>query len=137
MTLPVVRVYDEEESYNMIECGEFISGSTERIRSDMFTDASIRSLPKAYHILHKDDFTVDGVSEMNACVLALFKKYLKKSERDGKVRHLNDPFWKNNILVVKAEPGSREGDCYEDICITDATEVVKFLYMYTSCKGLL
>ena len=138
VNLPLVHVEGDEDdvtsrSFIKLNCDEFITGSTDKIQSDRFTDLSIRSLPQAYHMICKSDSRIDG-SEINKCVLNLFKKYEKKS---GSMSVPTDPFWRNNILVVKAEPEGLETDSYQDISIADATEVVKFLYKYTSSHGLI
>ena len=138
VNLPLVRVEGDEDditstSYKELNCHEFITDVTGEIRSDMFTDMSIRSLPQAYNVIYKMDFLDDG-SKKNLCILNLFKKYEKKT---GSVVEPKDPYWRNNILVVKAKPGGTETNSYQDMSIADATEVVKFLYKCTSQKGLV
>ena len=137
--LPLVRVGADQGDitsssfYLKLNLEEFIQGPTDSIRSDFFTDESIRSLPKAYHVICKDGFGSDG-SKMNLCVLKLFQKYEKI--HGGCSQEPCDPHWRNNIIVVKAEPvvagwGSTQLDTIcEDISIADATEVVKFLYTH-------
>ena len=88
-----------------LDCQDFIPGETESIRSDFFTNEDIRSLPKAYHILHKSDFLIDG-SDKNQCVWNLFNKYEQRVSRSNILSsEIRDPFWRNNILVAKAKPG--------------------------------
>ena len=125
-----------DTGYNKLEVSEFIPGITEKIRSDMFTDLAIRSLQQAYHVIVKGDFMEDGHSKINICALNLFKKYEKMSKSGTMTSSApTDPYWRNNIIVVKAEAGKE--DSYQDIGIADATEVVKFLYKYTSSHGLI
>jgi len=139
VNLPLTWVEGDEDDitdtgYNKLDVSEFIPGITEKIRSDMFTDLAIRSLQQAYHVIVKGDFMVDGHSKINICALNLFKKYEKMS-KSGALSTPTDPYWRNNIIVVKAEAGKE--DSYQDIGIADATEVVKFLYKYTSSHGLV
>lgn len=137
VNLPLEQVdrdaYDVTSTSKRLNCNEFISGATDSIRSDLFTDAAIRSLPQAYHVIYKSDFGKDD-TEINKCVLKLFKKYEKKTVS---VSVPKDPHWRNNILVVKVKPGDIGNKSYQDISIADATEVVKFLYKYTSSHGLI
>ena len=108
-----------------------ISGYTDKISSDLFTDNSIRKLPSAYDIVFKDDAYVDGTSVMNKCILNLFKMWHRKMNAANEIK---DPFWRNRVVVVKRKAGKTNE--YEDITSADATEVVKFLYRYTGQKSL-
>ena len=81
-----------------------------------------------------NDACIDGTSTMNDCILNLFKKIEKKNNSDSMPRH---PHWCNNVIVVKRKPGTREHHEYQDISPADATEVIKFLYMYTAEKSLI
>eukprot|EP00978_Attheya_sp_CCMP212_P038116 scaffold185618_cov67-Attheya_sp.AAC.1 len=140
--LPVVRVQSDEDditssTYTKVDCEEFITGYTKSIRSDLFTDKSIRALPNAYHVLFKEDSDIDGYSKMNQCVLKLFQKYDRVAGSNIRNQKIKDSYWKSNIIVVKSKSGELEPDEYQDMSIADATEVVKFLYKYTSTKGLI
>ena len=112
-----------------------IPGFKDKISSDLFTDINIRQLPSAYDVVCKDDSSVDGTSKMNQCILNSFRRWEKKIGSDSIIK---DSFWRDNIVVVKRKPGySAMGNkVYEDISSADATEVVKFLYRYTSQKCL-
>lgn len=107
---------------------------TDKIRSDLFTDDHIRNLKHAYHVIFRDNFMGDG-SKQNKSVQKLFQI---KSKQNGAVQAPTGSHWKGDLLICKAEATSapESGKCL-DITPADATEVVNFLYSYTSANGLL
>ena len=123
-------------SGNRVDCSGFIKGFTDKLRSDLFTDDSIRSLPHAYHVICKDDANVDGHSRQNKCILNLFT--IRSKQQGSPSASLLESFWRGDVLILKAESTSTaDSGTYQDIMLADATEAVKFLYTYTAAKGLI
>ena len=133
--LPLKNITSSEGRYEKLYFNGFIDGFTNRIRSDLFTDSSIRNLPHAYHLIFKDDVSE---SQENQCILRLFQITAKKQGAKSKKYPVVKSHWKDNVIIVKAIPSTTaDPGKYQDISIADATEAVKFLYKYTGSHGLL
>ncbi|KAL7572483.1 hypothetical protein ACA910_000311 [Epithemia clementina (nom. ined.)] len=118
--LPLRNKYDDLGGFSWLDVSDFIPGVKGCARSDRTQGCVDDQASCAFHLLFKDDFSVDGTSEENICITHIFGQ---------KELSFGDMPWRNNVLLAKSD--KRQDPSYESLQKADIPKAVDFLIKYS------